>query len=160
MKVDIYITIDSLVPKRTKKRYACLLKCTLRNGEDHKRTYFGEVTGTYHHAVLTAIIAALKELNKKCDVNLYVNDGHVTGNIRNFLETWAQKGFQTSKGKAVVNMAEWQQLWKLVKQHKVTPVQGIHEYENDLNTASCHLWCGFICPLSLVRHGNLYAEQG
>ena len=132
MKVDIYITIDSLAPKRTKKQYACLLACILRDGSEYKRIYYGEVVGTYHHAVLAATIAALNELNGKQEVDLYVNDGHVTGNIKNFLKMWAEKGFQTSKGKPVANMKEWQQLWKLIEKHKVMPIQGIHEKEEDL----------------------------
>lgn len=132
MKVDIYITVDSLAQKRTKKRFACLLICVLQDGRTHKSGIFGEVTGTYHHVILTAMEAALKRLNYSCNVNLYANDGHVLGMLKNFLPMWAKKNFQTSKGKTVANMKEWQQVWKLAKIHNVTPIPGIHKYEDDL----------------------------
>lgn len=91
MKVDIYITIDPLTPKRTKKRYACFLVCTLKNGSEHKSEYFGEMTGTYHHVTLTAMVNALGKLNYKCDVYLHANNGYVLGYLKNFLPMWAKK---------------------------------------------------------------------
>lgn len=123
----IYITTDSSSPRKTKKHYGYVLECEI-SGEARTREDFGEVTGTYNQAALTALIGALGRFTKKCELHIHTENTFVLHMLQDNLKTWAVNGFVTSKGKPVANQEEWMEVWNLSREHLIVPEPGKHPY--------------------------------
>ncbi|MBR3864254.1 MAG: ribonuclease HI [Clostridia bacterium] len=94
----------------------------------------GNVSTTNNIMELTAVIEGLKMLKEKCDVTLYSDSSYVVNAIeQNWLENWQIKGFKTANNKPVKNVELWQELAKLLKEHKVkfVHVKGHADNENN-----------------------------
>ena len=126
-RVNIYIEIGSRAPKVSKKKFGYVMECVNR-GEKVAKAWEGECVGTYHKAVLWAIKTSMKRLNQNCTVTLYIQDSFVKNMAENNLEEWAQNGFLTARGMAVVNKEEWAEIYRYYKQHKIEIVTGKHAY--------------------------------
>lgn len=123
----IYVSVDNKAVRRTKKKFAYILECTIRN-HIHTRYGYGTIDGTYNAAVIKAITEAVKRFNRQCDIEILSENGFVLANIEERLEMWAQNGFQTTKGKDVANKEEWESLWEVCRKHNVTVKQERHSY--------------------------------
>ncbi len=121
LKTSVYIEVSSASPRKTEKRYGYVLEAE-QNGQPVTRVGFGSVAGTYHQAVLTAMIEALKRYDKPSEVHLVCANGFVLGQFKN-LQMWLRNDFRTSKGKPVANQEEWRKLACLTAQHKVITEQ-------------------------------------
>lgn len=121
LKTSIYIEVSSTSPRKTEKRYGFIIEA-MQNGHPVTKSGFGSITGTYHQAVLTAMIEALKRFNKPAEVHLICANGFVLGQFKN-LKTWLKNGFTTTKGKPVANQEEWRKLACLSAQHQIVTEQ-------------------------------------
>lgn len=126
-EVHIYIEVDSVSPKETKKWYGYVLECSL-HGEPKTVDGSGLVLGTYHRATLTAITEALGRLNQTCEVHIHLKDEFVANMMEQNLDRWAGMGFVTTKGKPVANQEEWMRIWALAQKQLLLTEIGNHTY--------------------------------
>lgn len=70
---------------------------------------------------LTAVIEALKLLNRPCKVDLYSDSAYVVNAfIKKWTINWQKNNWKTSDKKDVKNKELWQELLELTTMHKVT----------------------------------------
>lgn len=70
---------------------------------------------------LTAVIEALKLLNRPCKVDLYSDSAYVVNAfIQKWTINWQKNNWKTSDKKDVKNKKLWQELLELTTTHKVT----------------------------------------
>lgn len=70
---------------------------------------------------LTAVIEALKLLNRPCKVDLYSDSAYVVNAfIQKWTINWQKNNWKTSDKKDVKNKELWQELLELTTTHKVT----------------------------------------
>jgi len=67
-----------------------------------------------------AALALLDSLLGRCQVELYTDSEYLRQGITDWIEGWAQNGWQTQKGEAVKNKRLWQRLHELTRQHTIT----------------------------------------
>lgn len=126
-RADIYIKTDSSSQKATERWYGYVLEFK-HNGETRTREGFGTVTATYHQAILTALIEAIERFREECEIHIHTEDVFILNMMEQNLETWAENGFRTAKGKAVANQEEWIRVWQQSKRHLILAEPGEHEY--------------------------------
>jgi len=91
----------------------------LRYQGKEKRIYGGEAHTTNNRMELMAAIQALKSLTRPCDVHLTTDSVYVKDGIQKWLLNWKKNNWKTSQKKPVKNVDLWQELDRLVSQHRV-----------------------------------------
>ena len=69
---------------------------------------------------LTAVIEALKQLNRPCQIVITTDSNYVKHGITDWINTWKVNGWKTANKKPVKNKDLWIELDKLVTQHTIT----------------------------------------
>lgn len=133
-KADVFLKTDSVSPKKAEKWYGYVLECKV-DGETKTREGFGKIEGTYHQAVLTALIEALERFRESCEVHVHTENEFILNMIDMNLEKWAGNEFQTSRGKPVANREEWIEVWGLSNKQLLITEHGDHEYASWLESA-------------------------
>lgn len=128
-EVHIYISINSNSPRVSEKQYGYVLETQVL-GNPRTCEGFGTLTSTYHKAVLTALVEAMKRLNQSCEVHIHTEDRFVLSMLKNNAPQWAENDFKNNKGSSIANREEWEELLNLVSRHIVIPVHGTHAYDN------------------------------
>ena len=83
---------------------------------------------------LTAVIEALKLLNRPCKVDLYSDSAYVVNAfIQKWTINWQKNNWQTADKKPVKNKEIWQELYNLTKIHKVAFNKVKGHSDNELN---------------------------
>lgn len=127
-KVEVYIETDSMQQSASKKKYGFVLYTIRMNGEPFTRQYFGEIEGTYHQAVLKALIDALIKIELPCEVTVYSKDAHVLANLSK-RKAMIDSGFKDSKGNDIRNVDMWKKVCEKAEKHGEISVKlGKHEY--------------------------------
>lgn len=132
-ETHIYIETDSISAKATEKQYGYVLEVMV-NGESKTREGFGQITGTYHQTVLTALVEALDRFNQSCEIHIHTEDEFILNMMERNLPGWAGNDFRTSKGKPVANQEEWRRVWELSRKHLVFGESGRHSFTGWLQT--------------------------
>ena len=92
----------------------------LRYGEIEKELSGGDDSTTNNRMELTAVIEALKALKKECTITLYTDSRYVMDGVLSWLPNWKSNGWRTSNKKSPVKNVElWQELDKLLSEHKI-----------------------------------------
>lgn len=83
---------------------------------------------------VTAVIEALKCLKVESDVQVY-SDSAYTVNAFNqgWIYNWMKKGWKTASGEPVKNKELWQELYALIKKHKVEFIKVKGHSDNEFN---------------------------
>ena len=69
-------------------------------------------------AELTALVAALKRLNKTCNLSIYTDSEYIrSAYLRGWISEWKKKDFMNAKNNPVANMEEWRNLSNLLEKH-------------------------------------------
>lgn len=69
-------------------------------------------------AELTALIEALKRLNKMCNLTIYTDSDYiVSAYMRGWISEWKKKDFMNAKNNPVANQEEWRSLSNLLEKH-------------------------------------------
>ena len=93
----------------------------LMMGENRKEISGGSANTTNNIMELTAVIEALKMLNRPCKVNVYSDSAYVVNAfIQKWIYGWMKKGWKTAGNEPVKNKELWQELYELTKIHDVT----------------------------------------
>lgn len=75
---------------------------------------------TNNRMELTAVIEALKALNRPCNISLYTDSKYVMDGINDWMPNWKKNGWKTANKKSPVkNIDLWQELDELVKKHEI-----------------------------------------
>ena len=80
---------------------------------------------------LTAVIEALKQLNRKCDIIITTDSNYVKNGITDWIYNWKSNGWKTANKRPVKNKNLWVELdllaseqnitWKWIKGHSGHP---------------------------------------
>lgn len=74
----------------------------------------GELGTTNNRMEMTAVIQALAQLKRPCQVTLHLDSQYVLKGITEWLAGWKAKGWQTASKQPVKNVDLWQRLDELV----------------------------------------------
>lgn len=92
----------------------------LKYGENEKEISGGEFQTTNNRMELTAVIQALKTLNRKCEIEITTDSKYVVEGMKAWLPGWKANGWRTSAKKPVKNDDLWRELDQLSQQHEIT----------------------------------------
>lgn len=94
----------------------------LEFGDHRKELYGGEANTTNNRMELTAVIEALKALNKSGqEIQVFSDSSYVTNCFREkWYESWEQNKWRNAARKSVENQDLWKELLALVRQHHIT----------------------------------------
>ncbi len=92
----------------------------LRFGVHERDLFGGEASTTNNRMELTAVIEALKTLNRPCDVVLHVDSTYVMKGVTEWMRGWKRNGWMTSTRQPVKNADLWRALDAELARHTVT----------------------------------------
>ena len=69
---------------------------------------------------LTAVIEALKQLNRNCEIIITTDSNYVKDGITDWIKKWKINGWKTANKKAVKNKDLWIKLDILAQEHSIT----------------------------------------
>lgn len=72
---------------------------------------------TAHKSVLYALAAALKRIRQSSRLVIYTDSHYVAVNTRDCLANWKDNGWKTARGEPVKHLEEWQEIYRLIKDH-------------------------------------------
>ena len=75
-EVHLYIEVDSTAVRVSNKWFGYVLECSV-HGEPKTREGFGEIEGTYHKAVLTAMVHGIERINRSCEVHVHTENTYI-----------------------------------------------------------------------------------
>lgn len=90
--------------------------------KDTKKEISGGSKDTTNNIMeLTAVVEGLKMLKFPCEVELYSDSAYIVNAFnQGWIYNWKKKNWKTADGKEVKNKEIWQELYELIKIHKVT----------------------------------------
>ncbi|MDG1225463.1 MAG: ribonuclease HI [Burkholderiales bacterium] len=91
----------------------------LKSGDHEKDIFGGESQTTNNRMELMAVIEALKTLNNRSRIRLFIDSQYVKNGINIWISNWKKNGWRTSNKKAVKNVDLWMQLDELVPNHEI-----------------------------------------
>ena len=91
----------------------------LKSGDYEKDIFGGESQTTNNRMELMAVIEALKTLNNRSRIRLFIDSQYVKNGINIWISNWKKNGWRTSNKKAVKNVDLWMQLDELVPSHEI-----------------------------------------
>lgn len=68
---------------------------------------------------LTAVIEALKNLNRSCKITITTDSNYVKNGIETWIKNWKLNGWKTANKKNVKNKSLWIELDKLTNEHLI-----------------------------------------
>ena len=68
---------------------------------------------------LTAVIKALKTLNRSCNIVVTTDSNYVKNGITDWINNWKKNGWKTANKKPVKNKGLWLELDNLVTRHSI-----------------------------------------
>ncbi|MDE1989533.1 MAG: ribonuclease HI [Betaproteobacteria bacterium] len=84
-----------------------------------RELFGGEPHTTNNRMELTAVIEALKALNRSCHIALYTDSQYVQKGIMEWIKGWERNGWKTASRQPVKNADLWRQLSQEVARHQV-----------------------------------------
>ncbi len=97
--------------------------CALLRYNGIEKTIKGSKRFTTNNEMeLKAVLEALKLLKEPVEVVIYTDSKYVANGINEWIENWAKKNWKNSKGKEVEHKEMWQEIYKLMKVHRVKAV--------------------------------------
>jgi len=100
--------------------YAAVLSTT-RNGKPVERTITGTVADANHQRVqLLAVAEGLEALKSPCTVTLISYSQYVVKGMTEWIDTWLENGWLTSKKQPVKNADLWKRIQAACQKHRVS----------------------------------------
>jgi len=91
----------------------------LRYGNIEKIISGGEKFTTNNRMELTAAIESLKLLKRSCKVIIYSDSHYLIKGATEWLPRWVKNNWKNSQKKEVENRDLWEQLYNLLKNHRI-----------------------------------------
>lgn len=124
-RAHIYIETDTRNPNVVPRQYGYVLSA---DGHAQTREAFGQITGTYHEAVLTAACRALTRFTQNCEIVIHTQDGYVAGMYGYRLPDWETNGYLTKQGRPVKDADLWHEIYLKTRKHKIGFETAKHEF--------------------------------
>ena len=94
----------------------------------------GKENTTNNVMELSAVIEALKLLNRPCEVDLYSDSAYVVNAfLQKWIYGWIKKNWKTAGNDPVKNKELWQELYALTQKHKVEFIKVKGHADNEFN---------------------------
>lgn len=87
----------------------------LKYGNHEKELFGGEANTTNNRMEILAVINGLLELNRPCDVVVYLDSQYVRNGVTSWMQKWKKKNWKGSTGEPVKNQDLWQCLDKVLR---------------------------------------------
>ena len=87
--------------------------------ENRKELYGGEAQTTNNRMELTAVIEALRALQRRSRVRVYTDSQYVQKGISEWIHGWKRRGWRTADKKPVKNEDLWRSLDDAARAHEV-----------------------------------------
>lgn len=119
------VTIETDIKHRGNPRGSGEAKATIifidKNGSRHEREAAAAVENDTKNALTLQIVtAALRILNKPCDVELQLDNEYIKSVVNNgWLENWRQQDWKKANGKEPANVELWKNLYICLNLHKI-----------------------------------------
>ncbi len=91
----------------------------LEYGGATKELFGGEPDTTNNRMELTAVIEALRALNRSCRVRIVTDSQYVQKGVESWMADWKRRNWKTSAGKPVANRDLWEALDRELVSHHV-----------------------------------------
>ncbi len=91
----------------------------LEYGGATKELFGGETDTTNNRMELTAVIEALRALNRSCRVRIVTDSQYVQKGVETWMADWKRRNWKTSAGKPVANRDLWEALDRELVAHHV-----------------------------------------
>ena len=88
-------------------------------GKHVKELFGGEKETTNNRMELTAVIEALRLLNRPCKIVLHVDSSYVKDGITKWIDGWKAKNWRTANKQPVKNVDLWQALQEQIARHEI-----------------------------------------
>ncbi len=91
----------------------------LEYGGAERELFGGAASTTNNRMELTAVIEALRALNRACHVRIVTDSQYVQKGVQEWMLGWKRKNWKTAAGKPVANQDLWQTLDHELVRHQV-----------------------------------------
>lgn len=91
----------------------------LSYGGSERELSGGEAMTTNNRMELTAAIAALEALTRRCHIDLYTDSQYVRGGVTAWMKGWKRNGWKTADRKPVKNRDLWERLDAALAKHDI-----------------------------------------
>ena len=91
----------------------------LEYGGTERELFGGASSTTNNRMELTAVIEALRALNRACHVRIVTDSQYVQKGVQEWMAGWKRKHWKSSAGKPVANQDLWQTLDDELARHRV-----------------------------------------
>ena len=95
--------------------YAAILKY----GEEIREISGYEVETTNNRMEMMAVIEALRQLKRPCEVKVITDSQYVVKGMTEWIQGWIKRNWLTSQKKPVLNKSLWKELLRLCQKHKI-----------------------------------------
>jgi len=95
--------------------YAAILKY----GEEIREISGYEVETTNNRMEMMAVIEALRQLKRPCEVTVITDSQYVVKGMTEWIQSWVKRNWLTSQKKPVLNKSLWKELLRLCQKHKI-----------------------------------------
>ena len=95
--------------------YAAILKY----GQEIREISGYEVETTNNRMEMMAVIEALRQLKRPCDVRVITDSQYVVKGMTEWIQGWVKRNWLTSQKKPVLNKSLWKELLRLCRKHKI-----------------------------------------
>ena len=92
----------------------------LEYGNQEKEIFGGEANTTNNRMEPTAVIEALRCLNRSCRILIVTDSQYVQKGVQSWMAQWKRKHWKTSAGKPVANKELWEALDHELARHTVS----------------------------------------
>ena len=102
---------------------------------DAKKEISGRSKDTTNNIMeITAVLEALKQLKRSCQVQVYSDSSYVVNAFNNgWIYNWMKNNWKTSSKEPVKNKELWQELYDLTRIHKVKFIKVKGHSDNEYN---------------------------
>jgi len=95
--------------------YAAILKY----GKEIREISGYEVETTNNRMEMMAVIEALRQLKRPCEVRIITDSQYVVKGMTEWIQGWSKRNWLTSQKKPVLNQSLWKELLSLCQKHKI-----------------------------------------
>lgn len=74
---------------------------------------------TNNRMEMTAVVEALRQLKRPCNVKLFTDSEYVMKGMTQWLPGWIKKNWMTSQKKPVLNRDLWEEILRLSQKHRI-----------------------------------------
>jgi len=97
--------------------------CSVLLYKQHKKVLKGGKPHTTNNEMeLTAVLEGLKKLKEPCEVEIYTDSKYVANAINEWIHNWSKNNWSVGIKKKIKHLEKWQELYDLLKKHKVKAI--------------------------------------